>query len=533
MKRSEFFILGILLCFATILFSYNLAWGAPYFFHPDERNIANSASGLIFPAQLNPHFFAYGSLPIYVIYIIALIKNSFHFSFFISFADAIIASRIASNICAYGTVILLFFAGKKLYSVKAGILATFFGIFSVGFIQYAHFGTFEMWLTIFYLFLFYRFIFFLNNKNSRNFFFIVIISGILISIKISSLIFLLFPFLAFILLLSKKEERLFFGIRMLFTSFMILFSIFIFTNPFAFLDFSSFISSIYYESRVATGLPVFYTGGFLGTIPIIYQLFHVYPFLLNPIILLVGLFSFVKLSRRQYTAFFHRLILLFFCVYFLSQAFLFVKWTRYLIPSLPFIYLSISIFIMELKKYSFDTTLRKNLGNALIILCILSSIIWSNAYFITAFVQNDTRVTAMEWSKKHIPSTSHMLTEAYDIGTLPFQSYFSNITIFNFYDLDTTPSTQYDLQQVLEKSDFLLLPSQRIRKNRIVNPHSFPTGSTFYATLNKSNSFEKIYQTPCDIYCQITYLGDPIFRYEETTSVFDRPTIQIYQIHEK
>ena len=55
---------------------YNLNWGAPYYFHPDERNIASSVTQLHFPDQINPHFFAYGSLPIYAIYGTGVIVNS-------------------------------------------------------------------------------------------------------------------------------------------------------------------------------------------------------------------------------------------------------------------------------------------------------------------------------------------------------------------------------------------------------------------------------------------------------------------------
>jgi hypothetical protein len=41
--------------------------------------------------------------------------------------------------------------------------------------------------------------------------------------------------------------------------------------------------------------------------------------------------------------------------------------------------------------------------------------------------------------------------------------------------------------------------------------------------------FHKIYETPCDIFCRITYLNDPIYSFEETANVFDRPTVFIFK----
>src|SRR5947207_2663825 len=51
----------------------------------------------------------------------------------------------------------------------------------------------------------------------------------------------------------------------------------------------------------------------------------------------------------------------------------------------------------------------------------------------------------------------------------------------------------------------------------------------FLYMFNGKLGFEKIYQTPCDIFCNIIYMGNPVFAYEETANVFDRPTIIIFK----
>src|SRR5436190_14018626 len=73
-KKTLFWV-SILLILGIFFRFYNLSWGAPFFFHPDERNIAISISQLQYPSQLNPHFFAYGSFPIYCIYFMGVLIN--------------------------------------------------------------------------------------------------------------------------------------------------------------------------------------------------------------------------------------------------------------------------------------------------------------------------------------------------------------------------------------------------------------------------------------------------------------------------
>src|SRR5690242_3073826 len=73
--KKNIIIILLLILTGGFLHFYNLNWGAPFYFHPDERNIASAVSQLKFPKQMNPHFFAYGSLPIYTIYFTGVVAN--------------------------------------------------------------------------------------------------------------------------------------------------------------------------------------------------------------------------------------------------------------------------------------------------------------------------------------------------------------------------------------------------------------------------------------------------------------------------
>lgn len=525
MGKKDFFLLTIFTLMGTFLRFYNLSWGEPYFFHPDERNIASAITQLSFPSQMNPHFFAYGSIPIYVVSL-----------FTHSFKQAIILGRFLSACCSLALIPLLYLIGKKIHNTTTGLLTAFFATTSVGFIQYAHFSTFEMWLTFFGTVLFYFCLCFFQKPTMQTLVFIGCTIGILCGIKVSSIV-LLVPVMILLFFTSwYKNVSIFVKIKnfAFSNSIMLFFGLFIFlvTNPFVLLSENEFITSMYYESSVVLHtLPVFYTQGFNDTTPILYQFLHIFPFLLNPLLLIIFIPSFVyvlyKSITKRWFSFF--LLILFFITLLCSQEFFYAKWTRYMIPTLPFIYIVCAIMLTDISTYFYT----KNKIGKIFINILLSTLILTCSFYAICFVstvyQKDSRIEAMEWAKSNIPSDTPILSEVYDLGIVPFNATHPNITLFNFYDLDSDNIVRENFQKEITHTSFVILPSQRIIKTRLQNPKQFPNGYSFYTSLLSEKNYQKIYETPCDIFCKIVYMGDPIFALEETTTVFDRPVIFIFK----
>jgi len=81
-------LLAILAIAAALRF-YGMVWDGGMLFHPDERHILVVANGIAFPplrewhtllrpeSPWNPQFFAYGSLPIYLLRIMADLAGQF------------------------------------------------------------------------------------------------------------------------------------------------------------------------------------------------------------------------------------------------------------------------------------------------------------------------------------------------------------------------------------------------------------------------------------------------------------------------
>lgn len=498
---------------------YNLNWGSPFYFHPDERNIASSVLNINFPNQMNPHFFAYGSFPMYSIYFTAYLINLLTKSQFV-FEQIIIISRFYSALLSVLLIPSLYFLGEKLANKRVGLIAATLCVFSTGFIQFAHFGTFEMWLTLLGVWFFYFSLNLAKNLELKNIFAVGIIFGLLMAIKVSSLPLLAIPAFSILLNYFFTNHTKYIGIfvMILCTASVVFFAV----SPFILLDFPSFLSSVRYESFVAFGtLPVFYTGEFYNSIPVIFQLTKIYPFLINPLmtILFVPSLIYLTFTAIKKNNFSYYLLFTIYYSLFLPQAFLFTKWTRYILPTLPFMYLILAIF--------FERFISKRILNVVIFI----GIVFTVSYFITTLINQDTRVKASLWIKENIPAKSIVLSEVYDMGIMPFNRYLQNISLFNFYDLDQAPDIKsLELENFLSQSQYIILPSQRILKTRLVNNDKFLNGYKFYNELiNGRLGYKKIYETPCDIFCKITYLGNPVFALEQTVNVFDRPTIFIFK----
>jgi len=513
-KRS--YLVSLLIAISLPLRLYGLSWGFPYFFHPDENNISTAVLSLS-KSFGNPHFFAYGALPMYLTFLSVFLLNKG----IINFGLVILTTRFLSAILSIILIPSIFYIGKNTFNKNVGLIAAVLTTFSVGFIQFGHFGTFELWSTFFMLWLFYFSIKLYKNLSLKNLLTTAILSGILVSIKISNIEILVLPIFIILhrnLIVNQQFKKL---ISLLSIYLLITFLVFVITNPYSLLDLSSFINGIHYESSVALGTTkVFYTQSFLRTTPIIFQLFNVYPFLINPFTEVVFLFGFIYIFTQKRKI--EMLILSsFFLILFLPQATLFVKWTRYMVPTLPFIYLTIGNFVSSIK----NNLIRK----ILIITLVTSSIVFSFSYFYTVFLHNDSRLGAANWLANNFPKNKKILTESYDLGIIPFNSLSENILIFDFYSPDSL-SLEDTLKNSLNKNDLIILPSQRVAYSRILNPKDFPKGNLFYRSLleNKTD-FKEVFETPCDIFCKIAYLDNPILNLEQTTSVFDRPIVTIFK----
>ena len=146
---SRRFRLALTLLFAGAMAVrvFGLTWDQGHSFHPDERRIVEAVQHLSFsPLQLDPKFYAYGSLPFYVTRAAcSLLGNAS--AWFLSWDGILLTGRVLS--AAWGSLgcVLLALLGRRLFGERAGLLAGALLAGAVFHVQNSHFATNDVPLT--------------------------------------------------------------------------------------------------------------------------------------------------------------------------------------------------------------------------------------------------------------------------------------------------------------------------------------------------------------------------------------------------
>lgn len=508
-------VLSKLFIFLLIVFSvftrfYKLDWGDGYFFHPDENNMA-SAIVQLKPDNLNPHFFAYGQFPLYLSYF-----SLQTITIPLSFDSAIIMLRFWSAFFSILSLLFIYLISKNFLTPTYSMLVVLFSIFTPGLIQMSHFGTTESLLLLIFLIEIYLAIRIYSSPH-QNFRYILaaVALGVGLATKISALIFLTPLFIIFLVNYLKLKSWVSLLSKSIF-SLIISFVVFIILSPYTLLAFPEFLSSINYETSVASGKQlVFYTSQFIHTIPYWFQLTRIFPYVFGMSLCLFGLIGLVflfknykKLPHQQ--KIFWLIILISVVVYFAYFGQLFTKWTRFMSP-IFFLFPLLAAYAIAQSKSIF-------IKYFLIFIGCLPGLYFMNLYF-----QPDIRVSASQWIETNIPSGSMILSESGNVVNIPITNKSYQVINFDFYNLDQNPILTTSLPGLISQADYIIVPSRRIFKNQSTN--NFPLTQDYYQKLFSGNLGFKEIKT---FYPSTDLFLNPE-NAEETWSVFDRPTIRIFK----
>jgi len=559
-----YILLAIIIIAGALLRFNNLNWDGKYFFHPDERNVVDAIQRLdysgciesIFHIQtlrrceLNPDFFAYGTFPIYV-------------TKFFSDQDydrTYVVIRTESAILSTLLIPLTFLITRQIinspYKNKIALIATFFVAFSPGMIQFAHFGTFETFLTFEYILLAYALLKYLETKWANWFYLAALVAGLSISTKVVSLALLPVLLIARLIVFYYTNRKAVMPIwRRFYTlitdvslnAFLIVIVTVLITAPFMLLDFKAFKGSMDYEGPVANGsLLVFYTQQFIGTIPVLYQFTKVFPYILSPLLTLAFIPAFFtaiikqimitwKFKRKEANYFSELIILVIILAYSIFHLSLYVKWTRYMIPLIPFM---IILICSGLNSILIATRNHKRIkSNLLVIIAIvLTMYLFASLDFSRRYFSVDTHITASEWVKDNISADKLILVEPMDVGAIPFnEAHSGRVKELNVYDLDNNRQNDVDdFYKRIDSADYIIILSNRVYPLRYRLSEKYPLGYKFFQALNDGTlgfrqiaAFDRVNGfIDAKIDLEMTS-QEP--QPDETFNVFDNPQIIIYQ----
>ncbi|MDO8659335.1 MAG: glycosyltransferase family 39 protein, partial [Candidatus Parcubacteria bacterium] len=482
MNKSLFWLIIPILLIGFFLRFYKLDWGEGLYTHPDEYHIATSVSQLVFPTQMHPHFFSYGTVTIYLIYFTQQI-----ISFISSTLNPFILGRFYSALFSTLTILIVYKICRSFMERRFSYFAALLVTLTPGLIQQAHFATPESALTFF---LFGSLLFIIKFLKHNKFLYLALASiflGFALGVKISSAVFLL-PILAgTIIKFFRKPFRL---ILFTITSLAIAIVTFAVAAPFVFLDFSAFRGNLEYEGALAVGkIPVFYTRQFIDTVPVLFQIEKILPYALGPALLFLGILGLLLLVvaiMKKPKAELLLILIAFFSI-FIPNSFLFAKWTRFIAPAFPFFGI-FSAFLL-------DRIEKKNRSLALLIFVILATttLIWTAAFF-SIYAKTDVRITTSSWIENNLPQNATILVEGGNMIDVPLKGDFQRISL-DFYNLENNPKDIQKTISSLSEADYFIIQSRRVFLNHQRLPDQFPKTAHFYdALFNGRLGFEQIKQ---------------------------------------
>ncbi len=556
--RSKPVFFMILLA-AFIFRFYGIDWDQGYHLHPDERAITLYTLPLHLPqtveefftptSPLNPHFFAYGSFPLYLLkavsFFTALLNpttgtyNGIH-----------LLGRFLSILFDMATLYVVYLIGKTLNGKWLGILAGGAYAASVLPIQLAHFYAVDTILTFFTTFTLYQLLQFYASPTAKRAVIIGVLFGVSLATKVSAtvLIFSIGTAIAldFLLVFGKQPHKVHVWFprigRFLKQFFVHILLMFVFTiltfivfEPYALIDFPTFSDHTIMQAKMTRDTFVFpYTLQYVGKTPYLYEAENIFFWGLGPLLSLVSAGGFVSLLLMliQYkkTKVDARWIILivFFITYFGIVGSFAIGFMRYLLPVYPLFAVFAGVMLAQLFSYH-----KYRLVLSFLLLGLLT---WPVA-FTQIYTQPNTRVTASVWITNTIPPGSVIAIEHWD-DALPLfgQEKFSLVTL-PLYDPDT-PEKWNMMNNNLTRVDYIILASNRLYTplQKLINCNKLPYGRCYEKT---AQYYKKLFSNQLGfykaaefaVYPTIPLLNIPIDdqKADESFTVYDHPKILLYK----
>ena len=548
-------ILALILVIAAALRLYGLNWDGGHWLHPDERQIYFVALGLDWPGSLaealtpdsplNPRFFAYGSLPIYLLRLVAALLQPFWPA--LRDPDNLhLAGRPLAVLFDLGTVYLTYHLARILWrplrqaaptpegsnalrSERGGwpaLLAAAFTGLAVLHIQLAHFYTVDPLLTFFVLLTLVLAAGVARAGGSRpgagrrQQVGLGFALGLALATKISAAPLLFVLFVAYDtraraadgqpLAPASRLARLTATIRPMLLPLLVAAAVFFLAQPYALLDWRSFLHQTVRESQIARGsFGVPYTIQYAGSLPILYSVWQTALWgLALPLgaIAWAGLAaSLVRWLRRGSWA--DALLLAWAGPYLVITGLLYAKYLRYMQPVVPILCIFaaalLAAIVHKLRRAQPQTPDAREPSGAhrrsptvlrtaslLIALLLLASLAYALA-FVSIYAPPHSWASASAWIYRNLPAGSTLAVEHWDTvlplivevdGVAASPSAYNYRTL-NLYDEPDNAAKWEALAADLAESDALVIASRRLYGSIPRLPDRYPVASRYYDLL--------------------------------------------------
>jgi len=554
---------------------YGLNWDQGFHLHPDERMIVMVTERISVPesnifspdSSLNPKFFAYGSLPIYLLKFTAYLLSPI-FPSITSYEEINLLGRAISAIFDSLTILVIYKIAYSIFNnVKKSLLTCLIYALSILPIQLSHFYAVDTLLTFFIYFTISQLINYFQKHRLSSLIFAGVGFGLSLATKVSATVLVasLVTSLFVGILLSVRNQmfshskklsqqimlsvwhflnpkKIHYGrfqkvitiLALLTLTLFVSVIVFVIFEPFALTDFATFKQQILEQQAMTKDAFVFpYTLQYVNTAPYLYPLKNIFLWGLGPILGLLsflgGIIFLIKLVKglqspgNEKSEGAQLILLSFYFAYFIVVGGFAVKFMRYCLPLYPVF----AIFATELFFYLKSKLLRVSL----LTLQLLTVMAFMNIYNLP-----HTRVAATQWLNKNVAVGSTLLVEHWD-DSLPL-GYPEGITQLSLplYDSDFDPSKWTNINKMLEKGDYIILASNRLYTplqkltdcNNLPSNRCYPLTTSYYQNLFAGKlGYSKVAEFTNYPNLFGLYIDDQSA--DESFTVYDHPKVTIFK----
>jgi uncharacterized membrane protein len=590
-SRNPYVLPAIITVVGAAFRFYNLNWDNGHQLHPDERWIYEVLSGangnppLSWPSSwsqftavqdpaggspLNPHFFAYGSLPFYLLALLAGAVSFVgqHVPLFSAWANVDTYSGLPglgrgfSGCLDLVSVWLVFVLGRRVFGHWAGVLAMAFTAFTVLDIQLSHFFTVDTVLLPFCLLTLLAAVRIATEDSRAPYVWGGIVFGAAMATKTTALLLFLPLGAAAVLRASRLEEWPASGdfwdrlrrhyasrasglnrnLQWLLGTYVIAAFVFALCEPYALLDRTQLVHDISEQTTfLVTNDPPFvvpFTIQYAGTVPYLYQIKNIL-FWSMGIPLALAAFAGVgygvwRIARGRLRA--DQIVLLLWVIpYFLFVGRFFAKFNRYMLPILPVMGLFGAALLVA---WARSVQPRWSLvGRVALVGVVGGSFLYSLAYM-NVYAQPNTRVAASRWIYANIPAGSTIGIESAWDDALPLDEqghsggliyHFTHMELYDGEDATTDEDRKIGaITTVLQQSNYIVMTSDRLIGSIPKLPLRYPIANRYYQLLfaGKLNfRLERVFQA----HPQLGPVTVEDYGADESFHVYDHPIVRIWK----
>jgi 4-amino-4-deoxy-L-arabinose transferase-like glycosyltransferase len=546
----ETLTLVLILVVAAALRLYGLNWDGGHWLHPDERQIYFVVLRLHWPGSLavalspssplNPHFFAYGSLPIYLLKgVVALLQplwpalrdtDNLH-----------LAGRPLAVLFDLGTVYLTYRLARRLWRPLAkpaavpsagddpqpgrghwpALLAAAFVALAVLHLQLAHFYTADTPLAFFVLLsLYFAAAVARPGSGRRQEIALGVALGLALATKVSAAPLLFVLPVAYDIRARAAHPgsgasptglaRLTGILRPMLLPLLVAAAVFFLTQPYALIDWRNYLDQTLRESQIARGdLDVPYTLQYAGTLPLLYTLWQTALWALP---LPLGLVAWASLAASllrwlRHGSWADALLLAWVGPTLVITGLQYTKYLRYMLPVLPVLCILTAALLAGLihkhrtarkssaahppsSIFHLPSAPIRRLSSIALVLLLLASLAYALA-FVSLYAAPHSWISASDWIYRNLPAGSTLAVEHWDtalplivtvdgVGHGPTDYAYRTL---NLYDEPDDAAKWQTLAADLSASDLLVVASRRLYGSIPRLPERYPVASRYYDLL--------------------------------------------------